>query len=194
MSPRSGRRPGESGTREAILREARVSFAREGYRRTTVRGVAGAAGVDPALVHHFFGSKDGLFVAAMELPVDPRAVLPALLAEGLDGLGERLALAFLGVWDASPQQAPLLNLLRSAVEHEAAAHMLRDFLTSVVLATLREALPGPDAPLRASLVAAHMLGVAVARYVLHLEPLASADAATVARQVGPALQRYLTPG
>ena len=195
MTPaRGGRRPGDSGTREAILAAARASFAADGFRGTTIRGVARAAAVDPALVHHFFGTKDGLFAAAMELPFDPSALLPTVLGDTLDGAGERIARTFLTVWDATPEQAPMLNLLRSALEHQAAADMLREFLTSVVLRALAERMTGPDAELRASLVAAHVIGIAVARYSLRLEPVAGADVDTLARLVGPALERYLSPG
>ena len=191
--PRGGRRPGESGTREAILAAARESFAHGGFRGTTIRGVARAAQVDPALVHHFFGTKDGLFVAAMELPFDPSAVLPAVLGDDLEGAGERLARTFLTVWDGAPQQAPMLNLLRSALEHEAAAQMLREFLTSVVLGALAERMDGPDVELRAALVASHMVGLALTRYSLRLEPVAGAHVDALVRLVGPAVQRYLTP-
>jgi len=145
-------------------------------------------------VHHFFGTKDGLFAAAMELPFDPSALLPTVLGDTLDGAGERIARTFLTVWDATPEQAPMLNLLRSALEHQAAADMLREFLTSVVLRALAERMTGPDAELRASLVAAHVIGIAVARYSLRLEPVAGADVDTLARLVGPALERYLSPG
>ena len=189
---RTGRRPGDSGTREAILAAARSSFGGAGYRATTIRGVARAAGVDPALVHHYFGTKDELFVAAMELPADPVQILPRLLADGVEGLGERLVRNFLAVWDATPGQGPLLALLRSALGHEEAAAMLRDFLTSAILGPLARAAGGPGAEMRASLAASQMVGLALARYVLRLEPLASADADTVAAAVGPTLQRYLT--
>ncbi len=126
---RTGRRPGDSGAREAILREARQSFGSAGFSGTTIRGVARAAGVDPALVHHYFGTKDELFAASLELPFDPSVVVPALLAEGMDGLGERVVRTFLGIWDATPGQGPLLALLRSAVSDERAAESLRDFVS-----------------------------------------------------------------
>lgn len=189
---RSGRRPGDSGTRQAILDAARHSFGELGFARTTIRGVARAAGVDPALVHHYFGSKEGLFASALELPVDPAAMVPMILAEGLDGVGERIVRTFLAIWDATPGQGPMLALLRSAVSDERAAASLRDFLTRVVLRPLAEAAGGEDARLRAALVASHMLGVAVTRYVVRLEPVASAPPDELARTIGPSLQRYLT--
>jgi AcrR family transcriptional regulator len=190
---RGGRRPGDSGTREAILAAARESFGTLGYAGTTIRGIARAAGVDPALVHHFFGSKDGLFAAALELPFDPATVVAGLLADGVDGLGERVVRTFLGIWDATPGQGPMLALLRSAVAAEGAANTLRDFLTRAVLTPLAAAADGEDdAELRATLAASQMLGIAVARYVVRLEPLASAPADLLAPMVGPALDRYLT--
>ena len=188
---RTGRRPGDSGARAAILREARHSFGSAGFSGTTIRGIARAAGVDPALVHHYFGNKDELFAASLELPYDPSVVVPALLAEGLDGLGERVVRTFIGIWDATPGQGPLLALLRSAVSDERAAQTLRDFVTRVVIGPLVRAA-GPDgAELRASLVASQMVGLAMARYVVRLEPLASASADELAALIGPTLDRYL---
>jgi len=189
---RSGRRPGDSGTREAILAAAKESFAASGYDATTIRGVGRAAAVDPALVHHFFGTKQGLFVAAMELPVDPAKLVPALLAGGVDGLGERLVRMFLQIWDGTPGQNPMLALLRSATTNEQAAAMLREFLSHAILGPLARAA-GPDRPeLRASLVGSQMMGLALVRYVVRLEPLTTADADTIASAVGPTVQRYLT--
>lgn len=189
--PRTGRRPGDSGARTAILDAARRSFGAAGYGGTTIRGVAREAGVDPALVHHYFGSKADLFAAALELPVDPAVVVPGLLAEGLDGLGERLVRFFLSVWDGLPGQGPMLALLRSAVGDEQAAASLKAFLTEVVLGPLaREA--GGDAPdLRADLAATQMLGLAFGRYVLKLDPLSTASADVLGPAVGPTLDRYL---
>ncbi len=128
----------------------------------------------------------------MELPVDPAVLVPALLAEGTDGLGERLVRMFLGVWDATPGQAPMLALVRSAAAHEQAAALLREFITDAVLGPLARAA-APDRPqLRATLVASQMMGLAMARYVVRVDPLATADADTLAPLIGPSLQRYLT--
>ena len=190
MSP-GGRRPGDSGTREAILSAARASFARAGYDATSIRGIAREAGVDPALVHHFFGSKEGVFTAALALPLEPAEVVPALLAEGVEGLGERLVGLFLSLWDSATTREPLLGLLRSAVSHERATAMLREFLTAAVVGRVAAALDVPDAALRANLVGSQMAGLAMVRYVIALEPIASADHATVVAAVGPTIQRYL---
>jgi AcrR family transcriptional regulator len=189
--PRSGRRPGAGGTREKILAAARSRFGDAGYEGSTIRGIASAAGVDPALILHYFGSKDGVFRAAMVLPFDPAAVLPDLLAPGLDGLGERLAGFFLETWE-SPRGESMLGVLRSVVNNPEAAALLRAFVSREVLARLAAALEVDQPELRAALAGSQLIGVAFARYVVGLEPLASAPVADVARWIGPTLQRYFT--
>ena len=189
---RTGRRPGVSGTREAILDAARRAFAEQGYQHATIRGVADLAGVDPALVHHYFGTKQGLFVAAMQLPVNPVEQLTAVLAEDPGQAGERMVEVFLSIWDHAADQSPLLALVRSAVGDEHAAAMLREFITEEVLGPVAHRLGSPDARLRATLVGSQIIGLAMARYIVRVEPLASAPAAQVAAAIGPTLQRYLT--
>ena len=181
---RTGRRPGASGTREAILAAARRAFAEQGYQRATIRGVARLAGVDPALVHHYFGTKQELFVAAVRLPVNPVEQLTAVLAAEPDEVGRRLVETFLSIWDHAAGQSPLLALIRSAVSDKDAAAMLREFITEEVL--------GPIARRRATLVGSQLIGLAVARYIIRVEPLASTPSAEVAAVVGPTVQRYLT--
>jgi AcrR family transcriptional regulator len=191
---RTGRRRGVSGTREAILDAARRAFAEHGYQRATIRGVAELAGVDPALVHHYFGTKQGLFVAAVQLPVDPVARLAAVLADDPDpeGIGERLIEAFLSVWDHAANVSPLLALIRSAVGDEQAAAMLREFITEEVLGQIARRLGSSDARLRATLVGSQIVGLMMARYIIRVEPLASAPPAQLVAAVGPTVQRYLT--
>jgi AcrR family transcriptional regulator len=189
---RTGRRPGLSGTREAILDAARRAFAEHGYQRATVRGVAELAGVDPALVHHYFGTKQGLFVAAVQLPVNPVEQLSALLADDPELVGQRMIGVFLSVWDLAANNSPLLALVRSAVSDEQAAAMLREFITEEVLGRIAEGLGSPDAKLRATLVGSQLVGLMMARYIIRVEPLASAPPALVAAAIGPTLQRYLT--
>jgi AcrR family transcriptional regulator len=189
---RTGRRPGLSGTREAILDAARRAFAEHGYQRATVRGVAELAGVDPALVHHYFGTKQGLFVAAVQLPVNPVEQLSALLADDPELVGQRMIGVFLSVWDLAANNSPLLALVRSAVSDEQAAAMLREFITEEVLGRIAEGLGSPDAKLRATLVGSQLVGLMMARYIIRVEPLASAPPAVVAAAIGPTLQRYLT--
>jgi AcrR family transcriptional regulator len=189
--PRTGRRPGAGGTREKILAAARSHFGNIGYEGGTVRGIAAAAAVDPALVLHYFGSKEGVFRAAMDFPIDPAEFIPRLLAPGLDGLGERLTRFFLDTWD-SPAGQPLLGLIRSVVGNESAAAIMREFISREVLARLAKALEVDRPQLRASLAASSLIGLAMLRYVVKLEPLASAPSDQIAAWVGPAVQRYLT--
>lgn len=189
---RSGRRPGDSGTRDAILTAARDAFAADGYERATMRGVARAAGVDPALVGHYFGSKQGLFEAAMRPPFDPAEALPRVLAGDPAAAGLRLATFAVGLWDAPESRRILLGIVRAATSDERAAEMLRAMIGGALTAGIAAALGAPDAALRANLVGAQIVGMGMARHVLRIEPLASADGATVAGWLAPALQRYLT--
>jgi AcrR family transcriptional regulator len=189
---RTGRRPGRSGTRDAILVAARESFTASGYDQASIRDIARRAGVDPALVHHYFGTKQELFTEAVELPVDLVAVVEAFVRGDRDRIGERVVGLMLSVWDSRTDRSPLIALIRSAVTSEDAARMLREFLVSVLFVRLAEALRAPDAPLRASLAASQMMGLLIARYVLRVEPLASAPAAQLVAAIGPNVQRYLT--
>ncbi|WP_410815883.1 TetR family transcriptional regulator [Micromonospora sp. 050-3] len=193
MTRRTGRRPGNPGTREAILDAARTAFAERGYDAASIRGIAGTAQVDPALVHHYFGSKDQLFLAAMNFPVDPGQLVPKVLAGDPDGAGERMVRIFLGVWD-SPAGSAAQALLRSAVSNEWTARLLREFVTTQVLRRVLENLDVDPAelPLRGSLVATQMIGLAMMRHVVRLEPVASADPETLVAAIGPTIQRYLT--
>ncbi|MEH0820572.1 MULTISPECIES: TetR/AcrR family transcriptional regulator [unclassified Micromonospora] len=193
MARRTGRRPGNPDTRQAILAAARTAFAERGFDAASIRVIAGAAGVDPALVHHYFGSKEELFRATVDIPMDPAQLLPVVLAGGVDGVGERLVRTFLGVWD-SPAGKAAVALLRSAVNNEWTARLLREFLVTQVLRRVLDHLDVPPAelPLRGSLVATQMAGLAMMRYVIRLEPVASADPETLVAAVGPTVQRYLT--
>jgi AcrR family transcriptional regulator len=190
---RRGRRPGSPGTRDAILAAARDLFAERGYGGASVRAIAAGAGVDAALVHHYFGTKDQLFVAAVGLPADPQAILSAAAAHGPDRVGEGLVRAFFRFWEP-PDGARLVGLLRSAVAHDWMARLLREFMVENVLRHVAErvAPPGSDPAWRADLVASQMVGLAMARYVLRAEPLASASPDDVVAAVGPVVQHYLT--
>jgi AcrR family transcriptional regulator len=189
---RTGRRPGPTRTRGAILDAARAAFAARGYDAVSVRSVARDAGVDPALVHRFFGSKEQLFVAAMELPVAPGALVAAVLAGGLDGVGERLVRTLLTLWDTPGSFAPFLALVRGAVDNEAAATMLREFLTREVLGRIA-AVAAPNRPeFRAGVAGSQIVGVAMARYIVRVAALADADREEIVAAVGPTIQRYLT--
>jgi AcrR family transcriptional regulator len=190
---RTGRRPGNQDTREAILAAARQAFAERGYDGASIRQIATGAGVDPALVHHYFGAKDQLFLATMQAPGDPGKLLPQVLAGGPDGVGERLVRMFLDLWD-SPRGTTAAALMRSALSHDWSARMLREFLTTQILRRVAKGLglDPAEAPLRTSLVASQMAGLAMTRYILKIEPLASAPPETVVAAVGPTIQRYLT--
>jgi AcrR family transcriptional regulator len=186
---RRGRRPGTPDTRAAILAAAREQFAALGFRRTTIRAVAADAGVDPALVHHYFGSKDDLFVAALELPIDPRTVIGPALAGGIDGAAERLLTVFLGVWDDPALRPGLLGVVRGALEPEGQRLIREGFLPAVIMpAALALGVDQPER--RMPFVASQVFGLIIARYVLEIEPLASLPAADVVAAVAPNIQRY----
>ncbi|MET8279183.1 TetR family transcriptional regulator [Micromonospora sp. NPDC005174] len=193
MARRTGRRPGNPDTREAILEAARAAFAERGFDAAPIRAIAATAGVDPALVHHYFGTKDQLFRAAMNFPVDPAALLPAVLAGDQDAVGERLVRTFVGIWD-SPAGSAGVALLRSAVSSEWTARLLREFVTTQVLRRVLDQLDVDPAqlPLRGALVATQLIGLAMIRHVVRLEPVASADPETLVATIGPTVQRYLT--
>jgi AcrR family transcriptional regulator len=187
-----GRRPGGPDTRGEILRAARGSFAERGFDRTTIRAVAADAGVDPALVHHYFGSKEDLFLAALEIPVDPRTLIPQVFADGLDGVGERLLRTFLGVWDRPENKQALVAFLRTAIVADENADLLRNGLARVVLAAVVPQLhPVGDAAVRATLVASQLAGLIMERYVLLIEPLASLPVESLVAWVAPNIQRYV---
>jgi AcrR family transcriptional regulator len=174
------------------LAAARAHFAQRGYERTTIRGVARAAGVDPALVLHFYRTKEDLFSAAMHFP-RLSDVLSEVFAPGAAELGERVTRFFFRTWD-SPAGAGLLGLVRSVHTSEPAAAMMREFISQELLARVAPRLSGRERKLRATLAVSHLLGVATLRYVVKLEPIASAPAATLARWIGPTIQRYFDAG
>ncbi|HYY53213.1 MAG TPA: TetR family transcriptional regulator [Myxococcales bacterium] len=187
--PRSGRRPGTSDSKGAILKSARRLFAQRGYDGTSVRAVAAGARVDPALVLHFFGSKAELFASSLELPIDP-AELEALLEGDRTTLGRRIA-AFYFRRIFMDRRQTVLSLLRSAVSNPEAAAMLRRAVESSAVAVLERILPGEEAALRGELCASQMMGLFLARHILGVEPLASEDEERLIDVVAPALQHYL---
>jgi AcrR family transcriptional regulator len=189
---RTGRRPGNQDTRDVILDAARKAFADRGFDGASIRAIATSAGVDPALVHHYFGSKEQLFLATVEAPIRPGELLPKVFEPGVDGVGERLVRGFLSVWD-SPTGSATVAMLRSALAHEWSARMLREFLVSQILrrATKDLNLDPAEAPVRTALVASQMAGLALTRYILKIEPMASLPSEEVVRLVGPTVQRYL---
>lgn len=188
---RRGRRPGSSDTRSQLLEAARAVFAERGYDGATVRMIADRAGVDPAMVNHWFGGKDGLFIAALDLPVDPASVLSEVVPGDPQHLGERIIGRFLQVWDVTGASS-LAALVQSVASHETAARLLREFITRMLVGKVVCMVAPDQVELRAVLCGSQLIGLAMARYVLRAEPLASAEHATVIAAVAPNLQRYLT--
>jgi AcrR family transcriptional regulator len=175
-----------------VLAAARRAFTDRGYTGASVRQVAADAGVDPGMIRHWFGDKSGLFRAAMEPTVDLDQVLAGVLDGGPHGLGERLLRRMIGVWDAAGAHSPMIILVRSAVSHDESTVLLRNFVTEQILGRLSGVLGEPDGALRASLVGSQMIGLVMARYIVRVEPLASASVDQVVVAVAPTLQRYLT--
>jgi len=190
---RTGRRPGNPDTRQEILESARQIFAGNGFAKTSIRKIAAGAGVDPALVHHYFGSKDELFLATVQVEVNPRTVIEQLAAGGVDGLGTRMITAILQVWE-SPAGPSLVAAVRTAIGDPGSGRALTQFITAEIISRLLRSLHyGPvEAELRGALVASQMLGVVVGRYVLNLGELAHLEPAAIIAAVGPTLQHYLT--
>ena len=189
---RSGRRPGDSGTREAIREAASRMFGELGYDRTSVRAIAKEAGVDPGLVTHFFGSKPELFTQVVDLPVDPEVVFPALLGEGAEGVGRRVAGFIVGMLETEEGRRRITGLVRSAASAPEAAEIMRERITRQVLTPIAQGV-GADRPeLRATFCGSQIVGLVMARYIVRIEPLASEDPATVVDVIAPIFQRLLT--
>ncbi|GII52487.1 TetR family transcriptional regulator [Planotetraspora thailandica] len=186
---RPGRRPGAADTRGEILAAARRVFAEKGFDKATIRGIAREAGVDPALVHHYFDTKDGIFVQAMQLPMDPAVALPAVLAGPREEVGERLVRFILTLTSDPQAREPVMALMRTAMAHEQAEVMIREFVTRAVLGRVAEALKIP--PIRLEVAFAQMFGVIMMRYILKLEPLASASIDELVALLAPTIQRYV---
>jgi AcrR family transcriptional regulator len=186
-----GRRPGSPDTRAVILDAARTLFASAGLSGTSVRAVAAKAGVDPALVHHYFGTKDDLFVAALALPIDPREVLAAVASGGPDGAAERLLRTFLSVWDDPELQLPLIALARSLTD-PSSKELMRDGFLKVIIGPVAVALGVEEPEWRMPVVASQVMGLILMRYLLQVEPIASMSADEVVAVYAPTIQRYLT--
>jgi AcrR family transcriptional regulator len=186
---RTGRRPGQTETREHILAAARNQFGERGYDGATIRGIAAEAGVNPALVHHFFGSKEQVFAAALELPIDPSAVLAVVLGGPSDSVGERILRLFISLWREPATRTPFLALVRSVSTNAQAAAMMRQFIERVMLARVADALGVPK--LRLTALISHVMGIAMMRYIVGVEPLASADEDELVALVAPVIQQYI---
>lgn len=185
-----GRRAGGSTAREDILEAARELFSATGFDRTTMRAVAERAGVDAALISHYFGSKRGLFLAAVEFPADPEEVLAPLRSCPVETIGATALRAILGVW-GSPAGAAVVARFRHAIVADE-EELIRSLLTSVILPIVRERIDGDDVELRLELFASQMAGLFLTRHVVALPVIAAADVDRLVTAVGPSLQRYLT--
>jgi AcrR family transcriptional regulator len=186
----AGRRPGQTQTRADILAAARNQFGERGYTGATIRGIAAEAGVNPALVHHFFGSKEQVFVAAMNVPINPSMLVDLITQGPRDQIGERVLRMFLALGSAPETRQMFLAMIRSVADSPEVASLLRQFMETTVLTRVAAALGIP--PLRLTAAAAQMMGLAMIRYVLAAEPMASATDDEVVELVAPVLQHYFT--
>jgi AcrR family transcriptional regulator len=187
---RRGRRPGGADTKAALLAAARAVFAEQGYQGATVRTIAARAGVDAAMVNHWFGGKQGLFAAIIELPFEPTELLDKVLDGPVEDMADRLVRQFVTLWDT--HEGRFAALMLSVASQDMAARMMAEFLSGTVLPVVMAATGGDRPRLRAALCASQMAGLGMLRYVLRFEPLASADLDTLAATIGPTMQRYLT--
>lgn len=191
--PAGTRAGAAAGTRERILAAARAEFSARGYDRTSVRSIGKAAEVDAALVHHYFGTKEQVFAAAIEVSFGPALEIPGALAAGSqEGMGELVARFMLGIWDNPATRGPLLAIVRSAVTNERAAAVFRGLVSRKVLSRVAGELRVPDAEFRVQLAAGQLVGIIMLRYVVKVEPIASAATEDLVAVVAPTLQRYLT--
>jgi AcrR family transcriptional regulator len=187
---RRGRRAGGADTRAALLAAAREVFGEQGYQGATVRAIAARAGVDAAMVNHWFGGKQGLFSAILELPFDPSILIDRVTAGSVDTIAERVLHTFITLWDT--HEGRFAALMRSVSSQEVAASAVAEFFSGTVFQVIARTT-GSDRPeMRGALAAGQMVGLGMARYVLKLEPVASADADELVTVVAPNLQRYLT--
>lgn len=186
-------RGGASDARERILTAAAAEFSARGYDAATMRAIADRAGVDAALVHHYFGTKSALFAATVDVPVDPAQLIGTALEGDLDSAGERLVRFIVTLWDSPTFRPRGVALLRGVIGSRRTSSMLVGFVSREILDRIGARLGGgPDASRRTSLVASQIVGLIVARYVLKLEPVASASVDELATDIGPTIQRYLT--
>lgn len=192
--PVRGRRPlGSPDARQAVQDAARELFSERGFERTTMRAVAARAGVDPALIYHYFGDKDGLLLAALQPPADAATVFAGLAATAADRTGEELVRRLIGLWEDRPDvRVQMAAILRTGLSHDRAGRLLRDILSSFILAALGDVLADDRRELRAALIGSHIGGLMLARYILEVPGAATASPEDLVRAVGPTVQRYLT--
>jgi AcrR family transcriptional regulator len=189
-SKRTGRRPGPSETRDAIAQAAREQFAEVGYDRATMRKIAAAAGVDPALVVHFFGSKEALFREVMALPPAVADGMAQLADSDRATVGRRLAELVVAALENPATRTIVLGRIRSATSHPEAAALVRETVATDML-RIANGLGSDQPELRANLVGVDVVGVAVTRHIVKVEPIASLDPAEVVELLASDFQRYL---
>jgi AcrR family transcriptional regulator len=189
---RPGRPAGTSDTRDRILASARELFARNGIDRTSIRAVAAGAGVDAALVHHYFGTKQELFAAAIKLPIDPMTVLVPMRETPVEELGLTLPSLLLPLWDSELGHG-LIATLRSLISGSE-VRLARSFLEEIISVEVGSRVDNPpgSGKVRTQFVASQLMGVVMARYIVQIEPFASLPAEQIAQTIAPNLQRYLT--
>ncbi len=188
---RSGRRPGSPPTRDDILLAARRSFGARGYDATSLRSIAKQADVDPALLVHYFGTKESLFLAALEVSMNPISVFDGLTTVSASEAARLIVRRYLSMLDQEQTRDVILGLVRSAVSSEQAATMLREFLSRAMLSSLSRLIDHPDRELRASFVIAQLIGIAMLRHVVKAEAVAAASIEEVVSCVGPVIEAYL---
>lgn len=190
---RVGRRSGTGSTRQAVLDAARAQFALHGFAATTIRRIASEAAVDPSQVIQFFGSKDQLFAAVMDIPASVLDRFDTAFEGPDDHLGERVVRSYLEAWEGSAEESePLMAMLRGAIVNEQAKNQLREFIHYRLLQGAGGR--GEDAMLRAGLAAAMLVGIITSRQIIGVPILLAADTETLVAAVGPALQQLLSEG
>jgi AcrR family transcriptional regulator len=189
-SRRTGRRPGAAGdSREQILAAARQEFAEKGFAGATLRSIAQAAGVNIALIAHYFENKDGLFMATIELPAPIREGLREFLACDDDHAAERLARAYLGAWEDPATREPLLATVRSAVSSGQAMHRLRALIFGAIH---QDDMPAnTKRETRIALAMSHLFGVAIARHIVEVPQIAGIEFNRLVAEVAPVVQLHL---
>ena len=185
-----GRRPGKPDTRNEILNAARAEFAAAGYDGATIRGIAASAGVDPALVMHYFESKDRLFASALELPVNPSDVILGVASGDPSDFGERVVSALLDTWDGIADKSPLIAALRTAMGTGPVAETFREYVTTSIIGSFVALLEGDDAQFRGALIGSQLAGLLIGRYILEVEPLVHAKPDALVAAYAPTVQRY----
>jgi AcrR family transcriptional regulator len=176
----------------SLLEAARAAYSARGYVTTTARGVAAAAGVAPDVMRRYYANRDALFAAARRLPTDPATSIAQLMAPGIDGLGERLVRVTLRMLDEPETREQLTTMMRTGAGAGRATASFREYVDNVLVDRVARALGVPDARMRVTLAMSYLIGIAASRYVLQLEPIASATEDEIVAMVAPAIQAALT--